>query len=170
MIQFRNDKFKTKVELPYNMASLYFLKVLISYHWPNVLCLFTTEHINMLSVWIMTLFSQRTDIIQVMIIFDRYIKHNNPIFILYLCMAKLMLAQEAIESYLEDPEEFLVYISSDLLKIDFKSEKDIDDWFLLAQQIRESTPESFEYLIDSSEYNKPSILSQQNLAFLLDAL
>jgi hypothetical protein len=55
------------------MGSLYFLKLLLQYHANSITHLFEIEHWNLLSTWILTLFSKNTDIVQVMIIFDRYI-------------------------------------------------------------------------------------------------
>ncbi len=51
------DNWLDKIELPYNMASLYFLKILVQYHEPELAKLFAVDDWNMLSVWIMTLFS-----------------------------------------------------------------------------------------------------------------
>ena len=41
MIRKKNNEFVSKIELPYNMASLYFLKILIAYHEPVLVSLFT---------------------------------------------------------------------------------------------------------------------------------
>ena len=90
MIQIKGSHFRSKVELPYSMASLFFIKLLISYHLPYFLPLFNVEQINLLSTWVMTLFSQKADIIQAMIIFDRYIQEDDPLFIIYLCVAKII--------------------------------------------------------------------------------
>jgi hypothetical protein len=51
------DVWADKIELPYNMASLYFLKILVQYHQPELAGFFAMDDWNMLSVWIMTLFS-----------------------------------------------------------------------------------------------------------------
>jgi len=101
VIQIRSGQFKTKIELPYSMGTLYFLKLLISYHAPQIVGLFTIDHWNMLSSWIMTLFSQKTSLVQVMIIFNSYIKKNDKNFVIYLCSALILKRKKEIEYYLD---------------------------------------------------------------------
>ena len=39
-IHIRNNNYQQRIELPYNIATLYFIKLLISYHLPHILYLF----------------------------------------------------------------------------------------------------------------------------------
>lgn len=73
-----------------------------------------------------------TPIHLVFLILDKFMQRKNPNYIFYLTSALFQIKQDEITELLEESDMLLPYMNKKMK--DFQSEKDIEEWFAVADQ------------------------------------
>ncbi|KRX01778.1 Rab-GTPase-TBC domain [Pseudocohnilembus persalinus] len=158
------------VELPFLTLAIQFCEILLNYHCPRIYTILQECDINLslaVTSWIVTLFAKDTKIQLVYEIFDQFIKKKQPNFVFYLIIGLIYQNQQKIYDTVEEDEDLLLQLFNKGLK-NLQNKQQISEWFQLAEQIQQNTPQSFEHLLNICDFNKKSVMSQNEIQFILN--
>ena len=156
------DKFLTnyykETEFFSLQSSLNLLTILLRYHEPEIYNLFDNLMISpeiYATNWILTMFSNKTDLEIIYHFWDKLICFNNNLFIHFFIIALLRYNRDILLN-----NKDISMIPTILSEIGLKSIKDVDNIIIIACNIIDKTPYSFNFLAEKLEIFK---LNPKNL-------